>query len=189
MPDTETRQCPDCNGTGELGIELMYGNDISLGKVSCPYCGGTGNPPPFKETQAIRQEPVDGVPFGATWLVSAPWAHLAWNDYGVFLCDLDTPTATPVTKYREDVTHEVTVWALNPDGEHKTGPNPKDWSLDMLQPANHGYQFAARSNDEAFDRIAGLVKAIENRQLSPDTDFRSTWDELFRDGVTSGGNA
>ena len=110
--------------------------------------------------------------FAVRWDIEAPWAHPFWNSYLVSLCDLTTETGEPPVKYRPDVTHEVIVWALDPE----TGK--------LLQPPNHGYQFVAPSNEAARERITALVAQIEARQLSPDTDFSKAWDVLFADGVT-----
>ena len=116
--------------------------------------------------------------------MSAPWAHPFWNDYGIFLVDLTTPTETPAVKVREDCTHEVTVFALNPDVEQETGPEFDDWHLHPLTPPNHAYQFVAPNDQAALSRIQGIVSNIQKQRLSPDTDFISAWNQLFADGQT-----
>lgn len=133
-----------------------------------------------------RIEAADGQPFQATWLVSAPWAHPLWHSYAFLLYDLTTPLEKPSFKKREDVTHEMLVYAMHPDRKPHVASDMKDWNLDgcCLRPANHGYQFAAPSHEAAHTRIAALVEMIEGQRLSPDTDFRRDWDSLFADAET-----
>lgn len=102
------------------------------------------------------------------------------------LMDLTTDMGTPAIKYRDDVTHEMQVWALHPDIDvNVDGPlGSWTWNGALLMPANYGYQFAAEDDDSAYNRIRGIVQMIMSRQLSPDTDFRRRWDRLFSDGET-----
>lgn len=117
--------------------------------------------------------------FNRAWVISAPWAHLAWHSYVFFLYDLTSQAPdgmTPVV-YGEGLTHELMVFALDPQ-------YPAEFPFHMLQPANHGYQFKAESNEAAEARIVALLNEIEAMTLSPDTDFRSMWDVRFSDGVS-----
>jgi hypothetical protein len=50
-----------------------------------------------------------------------------------------------------------------------------------LSPSNYGYQFRAKSNEAARDRLQAVVNEIVAERLSPDTDFRSRWDAMFSD--------
>lgn len=130
-----------------------------------------------------------GQAFSAAWIVRAPWAHTIWHSYAVHLVDLTTDMGDkPAVKYREDVTHEVSVWALDPDPDNQPVVRPalKDWDVGrcMLQPANYGYQFVAESDEAALARISEVVLMIETAVLSPDTDFRRDWDRLFADAQT-----
>lgn len=117
--------------------------------------------------------------FGKTWIVEAGWAHPVWHSYVVFLYDLTTeiPGLPTPAIYKEGVTHELMVYALDP-------AQPIDPPIHILQPANHGYQFAADSNEAATARVVSILELIETMRLSPDTDFRSAWDTLFLDGVS-----
>ena len=132
----------------------------------------------------IRVERDGATPFGAVWIVHAPWAHQGWQDYYVSLADITTPGVRPVIKCRDDVTHEVLVYAIIPNREIMTGVNREDWSIPRFVDANHGYQFAAGNDDEAYDRIASIVQDIELGRLSPDTDYKRDWDRIFADGIT-----
>ena len=132
----------------------------------------------------IRRERDGATPFGAVWIVHAPWAHPAWQDYAVSLADLKPAGPSPAIKFRDDFTHEVLVYAIDPKREIRTGANREDWSVPTFRDANHGYQFAAANDDEAYDRIASVVQAIEDGRVSPDTDYKSDWDRIFTDGMT-----
>ena len=128
-----------------------------------------------------------GVPFAALWFVSAPWAHLVWDDYVLSLCDVPLKTGTEPIRYREDVTHELIVWAVDQRVDVFIGSSdPADWELTgaLLQPANHCYQFGADTDQVAFDRVNELVELIERRRLSPDTDSTAVWDCIFMDGIS-----
>lgn len=136
------------------------------------------------------QPRAEGRPFGATWVVTAAWAHPVWHSYIITLYDLTTvlPAPHPPAKlHAEGVTHEVGVWALDPSKPVPTVLNvdgTSDHPVKPLTPANHLYQFTAESDEAAEARIAELVKDIERGRLSPDTDFTSAWDQVFADGVT-----
>ena len=135
---------------------------------------------------AIR-EATAGVPFAALWFVRAPWSHPAWGDYVLSLCDLTMETGTESIRYREDATHELMVWAVDPRVDvFIDSDDPTEWELTgaLFQPANHGYQFGADTDQVAFDRVNELVDLIERRRLSPDTDSTAVWDCIFMDGVS-----
>ncbi len=126
----------------------------------------------------------EGKPFGAQWVLTVPWAHPVWHQYWIGLYDLTTKHADgsdPIIA-RPGMTHEMMVWAIDPGKPVTTWETRQDGCL--LQPANHGYQFKAEDDDAAVQRIALLVRAIEERSLSPDTDWRGVWNELFLDGVS-----
>jgi hypothetical protein len=124
-----------------------------------------------------------GSAFGVQWLVDVPWAHPVWRQYAFFLHDLTSDLGRPPLLYAEGVTHELVVFAVDPTKRQITDlrHRPDAW---LLQPPNHAYQFAAANDAEAEARIATLVRRVEQRTLSPDTDFRPEWDRLFADGVS-----
>lgn len=128
----------------------------------------------------------EGQAFGAGWIVTAPWAHPFWSQYIVSLTDLTTPMPKvgPPLLYMPGATHEVVVEVLDPDilvNEFKIEAEPK---LRRLSPPNYAYQFKAWSDEAATARIQALVDQIDAEKLSPDTDWRSVWDGLFKDGVS-----
>ena len=60
--------------------------------------------------------------------------------------------------------------------------DPTTWRFHRLHPANYAYQFYADDDIAAVERMADIVRRVEERRLSPDTDFRSVWDREFKDG-------
>lgn len=137
--------------------------------------------------KSIIKEAIPGLrAYNASWYVEAPWAHPAWDNYVVLLYDLFTVMeGPPPLRYMDGATHEVMVYALHPDRKVFT-PDDGNWDLNnaLLRPANHAYQFTAESDQAAFDRIDKMVRDIDAKELSPDTDFTRVWDTLFCDGVT-----
>lgn len=122
--------------------------------------------------------------FGVVWGLHLPGAHPIWNDYVILLYDLTTPlTETPII-YLDGATHEILLYAVNPDRQLLPETPIADYYPALLHPANHGYQFKAASNDAATARIQLLVDEMLNNTLSPDTDWRSAWDAKFADGTS-----
>lgn len=124
----------------------------------------------------------EGKPFNALWVVTAAFAHPAWSQYFVSLCDLTTPTAKPPVIARPGMSHEMMVYAIDPAKPVKLWADHQP-SL-LLQPANHGYQFPAANDDAALKRVQAIIDAVVERRFSPDTDYTRAWDEIFRDGVS-----
>jgi hypothetical protein len=132
----------------------------------------------------IWKEDFPGAPiWGVTWGISAPWAHPIWKQYVAELYDLTTPSPEPPKLYKEGMTHEFVLTAIDP--EHKLIENMPITAQKVyrLRPPNMVYQFPAKDNDEAEKRIQGLLDRIKAGTISPDTDFRRMWDAEFQDGV------
>jgi hypothetical protein len=124
-------------------------------------------------------------PWQAMWIITAPWAHPFWSQYALAVFDLTTPMLGEVKFYMPEATHEMWLWALNPDHKVERIPDlTKGESLHRLDPANFAYQFKAESNDAARERMQRLVDGIDRMELSPDTDFRPAWNWLFADGAS-----
>ena len=121
-----------------------------------------------------------------TWVVKAEWAHPHWNWYAVFLIDLtdELEDGPDPNLHMEDATHEIQVWALNPDMGDPDLSGQAPWGLRFLEPMNHAYQFRASTHEHALKRVRSVVKSIAEKKLSPDTDHARTWDRLFADGVS-----
>jgi len=134
----------------------------------------------------LQNEP--GGAWSATWLINAPWAHPVWSQYMVLLYDLTTVVegGQPLILYKPDVTHELMMYAVDPKIRIDEEKPLTEQKFTLLQPANYGYQFVAENNEAAQQRVQKLVDRIDAYTLSPDTDYRSVWNELFNDGYALG---
>jgi len=116
--------------------------------------------------------------YQATWVITAAWAHPLWSQYTFWLYDLTTPIHGMKTDFKfEGATHELMVYALDPDHPFKPGNKFKD--IKTLRPANHGYQFKADNDQMAHDVVEKIISLIHAGRLSPDTDWRRVWDKMF----------
>jgi len=129
-------------------------------------------------TWATRFDHPGMVPWGVSWIISAPWAHPVWPQFGLYLYDLTSAHKDgPPTIHLPGATHEFLLYALDP-----AKPIPRNAEsaagAGRLTPANYGYQFKAESNEAAQDRLQRVVDQIMVKNLSPDTDWRAHWDEF-----------
>jgi hypothetical protein len=122
--------------------------------------------------------------FAVTWGITAPWAHPIWSQYVASLCDLTTNYGQAPHIYKPGVTHEFIIQAVDPNTPIEPSKPLAKQKYQFLSPLNHGYQFAAKDNKEALDRIQKLIDMIETGMLNPDTDYISVWDHQFQDGVS-----
>ncbi len=139
----------------------------------------------------FERKGIEGLQSNGVWggliVFSCPWAHPVWSEYFLTVVDLTTPLEGAGAAFLKDpkATHEFLLFAVNPKS-----PVDFDEPADLeklppnLIPANHGYQFTARSNDAAWARVNALVDDCMARMLSPDTDWRSAWDARMADGWT-----
>lgn len=115
------------------------------------------------------------------WLVEAAWAHPFWHSYSVVLIHLrdGAPDKRPPKIYKEGATHEVWVWAVDPEKDRRklveTGLVEGIW----LSPMNYGGQFVAECDAVAVAAVRKAVARICDGSLSPDTDFQWQWITLF----------
>ncbi len=120
-----------------------------------------------------------GKPFSAIWGVTAPWAHPSWNEYLLQLCDLTTPASKPVVLHLKGATHEFILSAITRETKFDHSLPLSTQAVGKLTPPNYGYQFIAKDNLAALNRIQDLVDRIDARTISPDTDFRHQWDTIL----------
>ncbi len=114
-----------------------------------------------------------------TWLVYCPSAHPLWSWYVVTSCSLrDFPGMGPALKLRAINTHELIVYALDPDWQPTPewgSSKPGRWHFRRLDPANLGWQAAAETSEsdaQWCQLVRALVEAFCEGSVSPDTDHR-----------------
>jgi hypothetical protein len=118
------------------------------------------------------------------WVIEAPWAHPAWHSYELILLHLrPMPDRRQTIFYLDEATHELWLYALNPDKDRNhliaTGIATDEW----LTPGNFAAQIIEVSDDLALARVRQAVALIVAGQLSPDTDYIGQWARLFGDNM------
>lgn len=113
----------------------------------------------------------------ASWVVHAPYAHPVWHSYLIACVSLRNVAGVPPAKINlPGATHEVMVYALNPDH-----PVTIDDLPHVLQPANFHGQFIEPSDEAAAARVDQTVQDVIDARLSPDTDYARHWIHRFSD--------
>ena len=114
------------------------------------------------------------------WVVEAPWAHPIWHSYSLVLIHLRPLSDGRKTKFYVDgATHELWLWALDPDKNRIPMLSGGDAAGLWLIPLNFAAQFIEVADDLAQQRVRSAIQRICDGTLSPDTDFRSMWIDLF----------
>lgn len=109
------------------------------------------------------------------WIASAAYAHPLWSHYVVMCIALrDVPGLPPAHVNLAGATHEVMVYAMNPDYAPAVDEFPK-----LLHPCNFTGQFIEPDDMAAAARVQQAVQDVIDGVLNPDTDFRRMWVERF----------
>ena len=117
-----------------------------------------------------------------SWIVEAPWAHLAWHSYWVMVMHLREMPGVPMpTFYIPHATHELWVYAINPEMQRQ--PMLDTGMIPVLTPMNFAAQIVAEHDGAARDLVEQAVRMICDGTLSPDIDFRKQWVALFGDNM------
>lgn len=121
----------------------------------------------------------------AHWIVEAPWSSEVVHSYSLVLAHLKFQLgAPPPVRYVEGATHELALWAVNPQAERAemlVAPvNPKrQW----LQPPVFAAQMVCASDEGAERSMFRAVELIGEGRLSPHPAHVRAWVELFGDSV------
>lgn len=117
-----------------------------------------------------------------SWLIEAPAAHPQWHSYVLHLIHLrPVPGLNPPTIHLEDATHEILLFALNPDAPRRLNRRPE-----VLEPINFGAQMVMATDEAATARVASTVLEICDGQLSPDTDYLQSWIARYGSNMIKG---
>lgn len=109
------------------------------------------------------------------WIASAAYAHPLWSHYVIMCIALRDVPGVPTAKVNlKGATHEVMVFALDPDRRPAVNDMPR-----MLQPANFVAQFIEPDDLSAAARVQQAVQDVIDGTLNPDTDFRRMWVDRF----------
>lgn len=110
-----------------------------------------------------------------SWIASAAYAHPMWSHYVILCVALrDIPGVPKATVHLAGATHEVMVFALDPDSQPAVNDMPR-----MLHPANFVAQFIEPDDVSAAARVQQAVQDVIDGTLNPDTDFRRAWVDRF----------
>lgn len=109
------------------------------------------------------------------WLLDAPQAHPFWTQYLLSVVMLDDhPDFPPANKHFPEATHELFVFALNPDygphDEETLKPFMEKGSLPILQPINVVQQFKA-TGEQMKKLVRCAVQDVVDGKLSPEAPF------------------
>lgn len=109
------------------------------------------------------------------WIASAAYAHPMWSHYLIIGVALrEVPGVPKAVVHLEGATHEVMVFALDPDHKPAVDDMPR-----MLQPINFTGQFIEADDASAAARVQQAVQDVIDGTLNPDTDFRRMWVARF----------
>lgn len=121
------------------------------------------------------------------WLIDAPGQSPAWSQYVMFCVRLrdDQPGFAPVKRHYEGTTHELDVWAINPDHhltvdliEQSFASGEPLVSRALLKPVNVCVQFIA-TDDEMLQLVDYAARAVADGILAAEPPFsgnpRGVW--------------
>jgi hypothetical protein len=118
----------------------------------------------------------------ASWFVEAPWAHPAWNNYWLYICHLrPMPDNRPTMFYLEGATHEMWLYAMNPDWQIKD--MIEQVKFPFLTPKNFAVQLKLDSDEAAAKLLEGAAMDVLNQRMNPDTDYITTWWAKYGDNM------
>ncbi len=121
----------------------------------------------------------------AAWIIQAPWAHPVWHSYWLHVIHLRPLAGGDIgpSVYVPGATHELWLYALNPDADPETVARECKPAQHFLTPINFAAQLVLPDDAGAVDLAAGTARDVLKGLLNPDTDARSQWIERFGDAM------
>lgn len=117
-----------------------------------------------------------------SWMIEAAWAHPVWHSYVIMCIHLrPTPDGKETVLYLPGATHEVWVYALNPEIARDSVLRGE--TLPFLLPINYAGQFVCKNDAEAARRVEEAMRGVLAGAVSPDTDYIGQWISLFGDSM------
>lgn len=116
------------------------------------------------------------------WLVSGPF-HVAWSRWLVSIVHLrPVPGVDAAKLHFETATHEVQIMSCDPEhyGEHAEILASKGarW-FRLLDPPDLICQIEVTGDAMAVQCVEPLLRLVADGQLSPDSDFRRSWERML----------
>lgn len=144
--------------------------------IYAPVSGQNGQAAPLEVPDAAHT--VETV---CLWLITAPPYHPFWSQYLLLVVRLtdDLPGYPPPHHAFEGTTHELMVWAVNPEcGVQTIESANADLAAGrmppIMTPQNVVEQYIA--TDDEMRKVASLcAQGIVHGVLNPDSDGRSDW--------------
>jgi hypothetical protein len=139
---------------------------------------------PVEEVAKRSDIPKDWAATVQIWLIEAPWAHPMWHSYILSLIHLrPIEGVKPPVIHLKGATHEMMLWALDPQADRRPLMDGTAIRMPFLSPANFAAQLTARTDEDACIRVRNAVQRIADGKLSPDTDYLRLWIRLFGDNM------
>ena len=114
------------------------------------------------------------------WVIEAPWAHPVWHSYCLILVHLrPMPDGRETLFYLKGATHEISLWAMDPERDRNALLSGDEFQGQLLRPANFASQFIADDDAAALAKVSAVVMRVVEGRLSPDTDYVRHWANLF----------
>ena len=116
------------------------------------------------------------------WLLEVPGAHPFWKFWMVSMIALrEMPGVPPAIKDSPDMTHEFSIYTINPEVCPDPDPAANVHFFPFLHPADVLVQVRLPSDGQALALLrVGVTWAVDGL-LSPDSDFRSVWQQRIRE--------
>ena len=123
------------------------------------------------------------------WIIEAPWAHMVWHSYAIICVHLrPLPDNRPTKQYLKGATHELWVYALDPDKPRLPMIEGSSQATNgFLVPKNFAAQFIVENDAAALLKVKDAVQKVCDGMLSPDTDYVRHWAHLFGDNMLKPG--
>lgn len=122
----------------------------------------------------------------ATWVVNGPF-HMAWRWWMLFVIHLRPSADMPEPKIERDgASHEVLILSFNPENGDpdvdalEAGTATPKW----LTPVDLNYQVIGLTDEQAAELAGLMVQEIASGRMSPDSDFRASWQVVLDETAT-----
>lgn len=140
-----------------------------------------------RRKRLLQQTPMHRVLPDATvahWVVEAPWSSEVIHSYSLILVHLRFDLIhAPVMRYLEGATHELALFAINPEADRGLMLRAPTDGRSWLQPAVFAAQVVEPSDEAVAARVARTVELICDGRLSPHPAHMRSWVELFGDNM------